>query len=274
MILRGLESCANGMLALMDMNDNTANNLSNVNTVGYKKGSIKFQDLMESAVYTQSESVLRNDSTRYLGNLSVGSSAFQYTHDFAQGALSQTDNPFDLAIEGDGFFKIQDVDGKIYYTRNGSFTRNDQDYLVTKQGEYVLDINNRRIRMIPEDLDPDLIRDKVQIIVGEKGMIEMNAGMQKVPMQTIGVWDFGNKDDLFEISDTRFIPKTPEENPELRSEKFVIQQGMLELSNTNVIREMINTISTQRNYESLAKIVTTNGDMLDTAVSLGRIRSV
>ena len=101
----------------------------------------------------------------------------------------------------------------------------------------------------------------------------MNAGMQKVPMQTIGVWDFSNKDDLFEISDTRFIPKTPEENPELRSEKFVIQQGMLELSNSNVIKEMINTISTQRNYESLARIVTTNGEMLDTAVTLGRLRT-
>jgi flagellar basal body rod protein FlgG len=126
--------------------------------------------------------------------------------------------------------------------------------------------------MIPEDLDPDLIRDKVQIIIGEKGNIEMNAGMQKVPMQTIGVWDFANKDDLFEISDTRFIPKTPEENPELRSDKFVIQQGMLELSNCNVIKEMINTISTQRNYESLARIVTTNGEMLDTAVALGRLR--
>ena len=103
MILRGLESCANGMLALMDMNDNTANNLANVNTVGFKKGSIKFQDLMESAIYTQSESVLRNDTSRYLGDLSVGSASFEYTHDFSQGALNQTDNPFDVAIEGDGY---------------------------------------------------------------------------------------------------------------------------------------------------------------------------
>lgn len=273
MIVRGLETCANGMLALMDANDNIANNLSNVNTYGYKKGSLKFKDVMESAVYTQSGSVLRNDSTRYLGDLSIGSSAYEYTHDFSQGALTTTGNPYDLAIEGDGFFKIQDVDGKTYYTRNGSFTRNDQDYLVTKQGEYVLDINNRRIRMIPEDLDPDLVRDKVQIIIGEKGTIEFNAGLQKFPLQTIGVWDFSNKDDLFEINDTRFIPKTPEENPELRSEKFVMQQGMLELSNTNVIREMINTISTQRNYESLARVVSTNRDMLDTAVSVGRLRA-
>ena len=272
MIVRGLESCANGMLALMDMNDNTANNLSNVNTIGYKKGSLRFKDIMQSAVYTQSENILRNDTTRYLGTLSVGSQALNYTHDFTQGALTDTANPYDLAIEGDGFFKVRDIDGKESYTRNGSFMVNSDDYLVTKQGDYVLDINNRRIRMIPEDLDPDLLRDKVEIIVGESGNIEMNVGMQKFPMQTIGVWDFSDKDDLFEISDTRFIPKDPENNPELRSEKFTIQQHMLELSNTNVIKEMINTISTSRNYESLARVVTTNSDMLDTAVSVGRLR--
>lgn len=273
MIVRGLESCANGMLALMDANDNTANNLANVNTIGYKKGSLRFKDVMQSAVYTQAESVLRNNSSRFLGTISTGSEVLNYTHDFTQGALSQTDNPYDLAIEGDGFFKVQNLDGKISYTRNGSFTRNSDEYLVTKQGEYVLDNRNRRIRMIPEDLDPDLIRDKVEIIIGENGNIEMNTGNQKIPMQTIGVWDFSDKDDLFEISDTRFIPKDPDNNPELRSEKFVIQQGMLELSNTNVIKEMINTISTQRNYESLAKIVTTNNEMLNTAVAVGRLRT-
>ena len=91
-------------------------------------------------------------------------------------------------------------------------------------------------------------------------------------MQTIGIWDFSDKDDLFELSDTKFIPKSPETNVELKAEKYAIQQGMLELSNTNVIKEMINTISTTRNYESLARVVTTNSQMLDTAVALGRLR--
>jgi len=273
MIVRSLESCANGMLALMDMNDNTANNLANVNTIGYKKGSLRFRDVMESAIYTQSDSVLRNDNSRYLGTISVGSESLSFTHDFSQGALTKTDNTYDLAIEGDGFFKIQDVDGKISYTRNGSFAVNNEDFLVTKQGDYVLDTFNRRIRMIPEDLDPELMRDKVEIIIGENGNIEMNIGMQKMPLQTIGIWDFSDKDDLFELSDTKFIPKDPANNPELRSQKFSIQQGMLELSNSNVIREMISTINTTRNYESLARVVSTNNDMLDTAVALGRLRS-
>ena len=201
----------------------------------------------------------------------MGSEAYQYVHDFSQGPLEKTGNKFDLAIEGDGFFKIQDVEGKVSYTRNGSFIVNNDDYLVTKQGEYVLDVNNKRIRMIPEDWDPEKMRDRMEIIIGESGNIEMNSYTQKLPMQTIGIFDFSDKEDLFEIGDARFIPMDKENNPELRSEKFTVQQGMLELSNSSVIKEMINTIQTTRNYESLTKVVSTNSDLLKTAVSVGRI---
>ena len=271
MIVRGLESAAKGMVALMDMNDRIANNLANVNTVGFKKGELRFKDVMESAVYSQEGSILRNDTSRYLGTLSMGSESYQYVHDFSQGALEKTGNTYDLAIEGDGFFKIRDIDGKESYTRNGSFIVNSEEYLVTKQGEYVLDVNNRRIRMIPEDWDPELMRDRMEIIIGESGNIEMNSYTQKIPMQTIGIYDFSDKEDLFEIGDARFVPMDKENNPELKAEKFTVQQGMLELSNASVIKEMINTIQTSRNYESLTKVVSTNNDLLKTAVSVGRI---
>ena len=274
MLVRSFESAANGMLALMDMNDNTANNLANVNTVGYKKGSLRFKDVMQSAVYSQEGSILRNDSNRYLGNISCGSQSMQYTHDFSQGALTKTSNPYDVAIEGDGFFKIQDDNGNVSYTRNGSFVVDRGYWLKTKQGEYVLDINNRRIRMLPEDMEDETVfRDRKDIVIAENGNIEINSYNQKIPLQTIGVWDFSDKDDLFEVGDAKFIPRDRVNNPELRSEKFTVQQGMLELSNSNVIKEMINTINTTRNYESLTKLVSTNSDMLNTAVSVGRIRT-
>ena len=125
--------------------------------------------------------------------------------------------------------------------------------------------------MIPEDWDPELMRDRMEIIIGEQGNIEMNSYTQKIPMQTIGIFDFSDKDDLFEVGDTKFIPMDKENNPELRSEKFTVQQGMLELSNASVIKEMINTIQTSRNYESLTKVVTTNNELLRTAVSVGKI---
>lgn len=273
MIIRSLESAANGMIALMDMNDNTANNLANVNTVGFKRGALKFQDIMESSIYSQNESVLRsgNDS-RYLGDISVGSRSMQFVHDFSQGALEKTTNPYDVAIEGDGFFKVQDLDGGISYTRNGSFIVNNDQYLMTKSGEYVLDIHNRRIRMVPEDYDPEMVRDRTEIIIGESGNIEMNSYNQKWPMQTIGIFDFSDKDDLFEIGEAKFVPRNIVNNPELRAEKFSLQQGMLELSNSSVINEMINTITTSRNYESLTKVVSTNNELLSVAVTLGKIK--
>jgi len=272
MIVRGLESAAKGMIALMDMNDNIANNLSNVNTVGYKRGTLRFQDVMDSAVYAQEGSILRNNNNRALGTLSTGSQSMQYTHDFSQGALEKTTNPYDVAIEGDGFFKIQDIDGNVSYTRNGSFVVNDKDFLVTKQGEYVLDIHNKRIRMVPEDFDPEMMRDRCEIIIGESGNIEMNSYNQKIPMQTIGIFDFSDKEDLFEVGDTKFKPRDIANNPELKAEKFSVQQGMLELSNSNVIREMINTINTSRNYESLTKLVKTNSELLQQAVAVGKIK--
>ena len=275
MIVRSFESAANGMLALMDMNDNTANNLANVNTIGYKKGSLRFKDVMQSAVYSQEGSIIRNmNENNYLGSLSVGSQSMQYTHDFSQGALTKTSNPYDVAIEGDGFFKIQDIDGNISYTRNGSFVVDRGYWLKTKQGEFVLDVNNRRIRMLPEDMEDETVfRDRKDIVIAENGNIEINSYNQKIPLQTIGIYDFSDKDDLFEIGDAKFVPRDIINNPGLRSEKFSIQQGMLELSNSNVIQEMINTINTSRNYESLTKVVSTNSDMLTTAVSVGRIRT-
>ena len=100
----------------------------------------------------------------------------------------------------------------------------------------------------------------------------MNSYNQKFPMQRIGIFDFSNKEDLFEIGDTKFIPRNIEDNPELVAEKYSVQQGMLELSNTNVIKEMISSINTTRNYESLTKVVSTNNELLKTAVSVGRIR--
>lgn len=270
MLVRSFESAANGMLSLIDMNDNTANNIANVNTVGYKKSELTFKNIMDAAVYQRKGPILRGDS-RHLGELSLGSQTMRLTRDFSQGTASQTGNKFDLAIEGDGFFKIEDGDGNVAYTRNGSFCLNKESFLVTKEGEFVLDNMNRRISVWNADMP---LNDKMDVIITEDGLMELNdSNGVKFPLQTIGVWDFKDKESLFEVNSTRFLPKNPDENIAIPAEKFAIQQGMLELSNVSVIREMINTISTSRNYESLSKLVSTNSDMISTAISVGRIRT-
>ena len=110
------------------------------------------------------------------------------------------------------------------------------------------------------------------ILAVEKAYIN-NENIFCITQRDKNLENISSKDDLFEIGDAKFIPRDTINNPELRSEKFSVQQGMLELSNSNVIREMINTINTTRNYESLTKVVSTNSEMLTTAVSLGRIRN-
>ena len=274
MILRGFESASNGMLALMDNLDNTANNLANVNTAGYKKSGLTFKNTMDASVYQKSGELIKGQSAggnRYLGELSMGSETMRITYDFTQGGLIKTGVPFDFAIQGDGFFKVMDRDGNIGYTRNGSFCKYSLEFLVTKEGDYVLDNLSRPIRLYNDDMEE--LPNTYQYLVTEQGNIEAFDGRNRIPLATFGIFNFSDKDDLRSVGYTRFAPRS-EDNPELVTPpaKFTIQQGMLESSNTSVIREMLNTINTNRNYESLSRVITTNSDLLDSAISVGRIR--
>jgi len=275
MILRGFESASNGMLALIDNMDNTANNLANVNSTGYKKSSLTFKNVMDASVYNKNGELIKGQSAgsnRYLGELSMGSETMRSTYVFTQGALQRTGVPYDLALQGDGFFKVQDRDGNIAYTRNGSFTQNSQGYLTTKEGEYVLDNESQPIMLFNDEMEN--LNASYQILVTEQGNVEAFDGRNRVPLASIGVFNFGDKDDLRAAGFARFVPGNPEQNPEMATPpaKFTIQQGMLEMSNSNVIREMLNTIQTSRNYESLSKVITENSTLLDSAISVSRIK--
>lgn len=270
MILRSLESSSRGMQALIEMNDNTANNLANVNTVGFKKASLTFKNVYDANVVNREGTAL-NSSVRKLGELSMGSEVQKLTYDFSQGAMNRTDNPFDLAIEGDGFFKVQDVNGNNSYTRNGSFTMNNNSYLVTKEGDYVLDVEDRRIRINTEGMS---MHSRNDIIVNENGQIQINNEKNQIQLQSIKICDFTNKEDMFCVGNSKFTPRVPANSPEIPAEKFVVVQGTLEMSNSNVVNEMINTINTSRNYESLSKLVKSDGDCLSRAMQVGRIRTL
>lgn len=275
MLLRGFESATNGMIALMDNLDNTANNLANVNTSGYKKSMLTFKNVMDSSVYQKNGELIKGQSTgsnRYLGDLSMGSETMKITYDFTQGAIAKTGVPYDFALQGDGFFKVMDRDGNIGYTRNGSFCANSQNYLTTKEGEYVLDNLSRPIRLINDDME-DADMKSYQILVTEQGNIEAFDGKQRFPLGTFGIFNFSDKEDLRSIGNSKFAPRSAN-NRELVTPpaKFTVQQGMLEMSNSSVIREMLNTIQTSRNYESLGKVITENSTLLDSAISVGRIR--
>lgn len=267
MLLRGLASASNGMQALIDKNDSIANNIANVNTVGFKKENMVFKNIYDSAIVQKS---LETDEAKTIGELSIGSQVEKLTYDFSQGAFNRTGGTFDLAIQGDGFFKIQNSSGEISYTRNGSFTLNNVGYLVTKEGEFVLDDQSQKIRVSLDGLKMHSLND---LIIGEKGKIQLNNERNQVNMQTVGIFDFSNKEDMMSVGAAKFKPIDITTNKELKAEKFVIEQGALEMSNSNIVQEMINSINTSRNYEALSKMVKTGAQTLTNALQVGRVRA-
>jgi len=272
MITKGLDIAAKGMMALLDMNDNVANNLANVNTAGYKKANLTFKSVYDSAVYekTPPNSDFKYGEENKVGTLGMGPKTDKMILDFSQGYMSQTGNPLDVAINGDGFFKVQSVDGSnTAYTRNGAFTINNQNMLVTKDGDYVLDTKNKPIKIDLKALRIDTNRD---LIIDERGQIQTNKPDSQQMLQQIGVYDFRVKSDMRSIGDSKFLPQNPSENPEVKAEKFSLQQGSMEYSNANTVNEMINIINVSRNYETLAKFVKTDGDLLEKAINLGRLQ--
>lgn len=265
MILRGFESAANGMQALIDQNDSTASNVANVNTIGYKKQALIFRDIYDTNVSQRNKD---SGDLETIGQLSVGSQVQKLIYDFTQGTLDKTNNVFDLAIQGDGFFKVQSSGGDVSYTRNGSFCLNNEGNLVTKDGDYVLDERGKKIKIKTNDV---VLHSMNDIIINEDGQIAISNDQTQVVLQKIGIYDFANKEDMVCIGGSKFKPTAANTSPEVKPTKFTIEQGSLEMSNANVVNEMIKTISTSRNYEALSKLVKTSGDTLTEAMKVGRL---
>ncbi len=269
MITRGIQIAASGMQSLLDMNDTIAHNLANVNTAGFKKSTLTFKNIYDARIEQASvNSDAKNQDYRYVGNISMGSATNSSIISFSQGTLDRTGNAMDLAIAGDGFFKIQDADGNISYTRNGQFTINNKNQLVTLDGDFVLDNKGRKIdiNMNQYQAEPKDLKFR------EKGEISIDNLKNQVTLQTLAIVDFGDKENMKSLGNAKFVPVDKTTNPELPVKKFNIQQGAIELSNSNTITEMINSINVSRNYETLSKLVKEDSTLLDAAINLGRVR--
>ena len=290
MITRGIESSAKGMMSLIDHQDVLAHNLANVNTVGFKKTHITFRDLMQTRLELEqvpAENNPKDTQFKRVGSLSLGNVTDRTYIDFSQGGLIETGNKLDLALQGEGFFKIRYNHVKdnepyneknYYYARAGNFKLTDQHYLVNQDGDYVMDVNNRRIRITfnPEEdtNDPNNRIDPIKdIAVNENGLIQVTNPDNPATLQQIQIVDFQDKTKVSTLGEGKFLQiEGMDAGMYTKTEGFAIQQGMLEASNTNVIKEMINNISVSRSYETMAKIIKTQGDTVSKAIDLGVIR--
>lgn len=283
MITKGIGTVAHGMQSLIDFEDITAHNLANVTTTGFKRTNVTFQDVMQANVHAQ------NSDGHYqkVGSLSNGARVDRTYIDFSQGALQETDYKLDVAIQGDGFFKIRHKDVEegalyneqdYYYQRVGNFELTTDNYLVNKEGDYVMDTQNRRIRITrdpnvntPEEMNRlDITKN---LVISENGQIQLCSSDFLVNLQKIQICDFEDKTKISGIGEGKYLPIYGQDAGLYTKAEgtFSLQQGMLEMSNANTIREMLNSINISRGYESMSNILKTQSDTLKEAINLGSI---
>lgn len=254
-MIRGLYTAATGMNAQQHQIDVTSNNIANVNTIGFKKDRAEFQDLMyESLNYTAGAT---SESTRNPTGVDVGLgvrvSGIQKS--FAEGSLNDTGNTLDIAIEGDGFFKITLPDGETAYTRNGAFKLNEEGAIVNSSG-YTVD---------PEIVVPSNLTDLTIAADGTVSATDATTGLEE-ELGQITLADFINPAGLTPLGSSLFQASTASgdviEGTAGEDQFGQLLQGFVELSNVALVTEMVDLITAQRAYEANSKSITTTDDML------------
>ena len=256
-MVKGLYTAHTGMVNEMKRLDVLANNLANADTTGYKKEgttSRTFADEMSLRLKDSSNAYM----PKKLGDITYGVHLGQVYTDYSTGSFKVTDNTTDFAIDKQGNTSVK-------YTRDGSFTVNTEGYLVTKDGDYVLNatgaMNGDPSRNNFIQVDPN-----ETVTVNKMGYVIQNDQV----VGTLGVVDVDNYDYLEKYGENMY--NLLDGGNRIATDAKV-EQGVLETSNVNVVNEMVNMITIQRAYEANQKVITSIDSTLDRAVNnVGRVQ--
>jgi len=263
MSLRALWTAAVGMHGQALNIDVISNNLANVNTAGFKRSRADFQDLLYQSLRIAGAASSSGTEIPTSNQIGLGSKVAAVAKIFTQGDYKQTGNELDLAIDGRGFFQITTPEGEIAYTRAGSFKLDGDGNIVTSDG-YLLE---------PQITVPT---NAIQLTIGPDGTVTvMNAG-ETSPSEigNIETARFANPAGLIGIGKNLFMESetsgTPTTGTPGEDGLGTISQGYLEMSNVNVVEEMVNMILAQRAYEINGKAIQTADEMLQMANNVKR----
>ncbi len=251
-MIKGLYSAVSAMVMNAARQQVLSHNISNMDTPGFKQILTSVQDFMQNQqVYVPAYD--RTNSLDYVGTLGLGSQIGPEFIDFAEGAFQQTDNPLDLAIQGNGFFRVETPDGERY-TRDGRLLRDADNNLVTVDGYYVLDSAGQHIQLPDGD-----------VAVASDGTISVNG--DEVAQLGIGV--FENPETELQHTEGNLFTgpteSTSEDTPQ-------VVQGYIEASNADPSQLMTQLVEVARSYEAAQKLVQNQDELLGkTIASLGHI---
>jgi len=262
-MIRALYTAASGMNAQQTNIDNVAHNLANVNTTGFKKSRVEFEDLVYQEIRAPGASASASTEAPVGLEVGLGTRAVATARNFSPGNLESTGSPLDLAIQGDGFFQIALPDGTTGYTRAGSFHLDAQGLMVTAEG-YALQPNIT----IPANA--------TSVSVSNDGVVSASVAGQSA-VQTLGTIELANFSTPAgprPLGGNTFAPTTASGDPETGAPgtdaRGTIAQATLEDSNVSVVEEMVNMIVGQRAYEANSRVVKAADDMMQQVNSLVR----
>ncbi|MCS6810383.1 MAG: flagellar basal-body rod protein FlgG [Tepidimonas sp.] len=260
-MINSLHIAKTGMQAQQTQLDVIAHNLANVATAGFKRGTALFEDLIYQNLRQVGGNTADNAELPTGLQIGLGVRTVATARTYSQGNLQQTDNNLDVAINGNGFFRVQLPDGTIAYTRDGSFKLNNQGQIVTNQGYLLVDT-------------PTVPANARSLTIGKDGQVTVLVPGQTAP-QLIGqitLANFINPAGLEPLGQNLFLESqasgAPNEGTPGAEGFGQTLQGFLESSNVNVVQELVNMIQTQRAYELNSKAVTTSDQMLQRLTQL------
>ena len=262
--MRALYTAATGMAAQELSVQVISNNIANLRTTGYKKQRAAFQDLIYDHVRRVGAQASDQNTIMPMGiDLGGGVKTVGTPRMMTQGTLSPTGNDLDIAIRGEGFFKILMPDGTFTYTRDGSFQMDNQGRIVNAQGNLL-----QPTITIPQNASGLTINAQGQVSVTLPGQTASTTIGQ------IGLTRFINKGGLNPVGSNQYTD-TPSSGPPqdgiAAAEGFgTITQGSLEQANVDVVSEMSDLIAAQRAYEMNAKVISAADQMLQSTTALFR----
>ncbi|MCR5279564.1 MAG: flagellar basal-body rod protein FlgF [Lachnospiraceae bacterium] len=257
-MVKGLYTAYTGMINEQHRMDTLTNNLANSTTVGFKKEGSTSQSFDALLAYKLKDSSEAPNIPRNIGFNQPGVKIGENYTDYSQGSFKITDNTFDLALSGEGFFTIEFTnkagETSTKYTRDGEFTLTQEGYLVTKDGDFVMGTDGRI------QLDP--VKDTV---IDERGNIFQDDAL----ISQIRITDFEDYNYLKKYGENLLEPV---EGATYKNADYKVHSGYLEMSNVNIVTEMVDLIAITRQYESNQKIIKSIDNTLEIAsTQLGRL---
>jgi flagellar basal-body rod protein FlgG len=261
--MRALFTAATGMEAQQLRIDAIANNLANVNTTGFKKWRPEFQDMFYEVL--QAAGATGADGSTLPTGVQIGHGVrnASVTRIFSQGDRVSTQQPLDLAIDGDGFFQVQKTGGETLYTRDGAFKRDRDGNMVNSAGQL----------LIPNVQIPE---DALDITILPDGTISVQLAGQIAPSEVgqLELARFANPSGMRALGGNLFAPTEASGDPETGTPDQAgfggVTQGFLEMSNVNVAEELVQMILAQRAFEVNSRVIQAGDEMLRNAASVSR----